>query len=57
LWHRRRLRRRPHGTVTAGLRFWKGPYAVDEAFAKVVWNVAWDVVTTYPPAGVPVASP
>jgi hypothetical protein len=42
----------PHGCITEGLRFWRGPYAVDREFAKIVWDVAWQVVTTYPPTGV-----
>jgi hypothetical protein len=29
----------PHDCITSGLRFWKGPYGVDKAFAEVVWNV------------------
>jgi len=42
----------PHGCTTSALRHWKGPYAVDEVFARVVWDVVWEVVTTYPPTGV-----
>ena len=42
----------PHGCITSGLRFWKGPYAVNDDFAKAVWDVAWQVVTTYPDTGV-----
>lgn len=42
----------PHGCIITGLRFWKGPYSVDEEFAKVVWDVVWEVVTTYPQSGV-----
>jgi hypothetical protein len=42
----------PHGYITKGLRFWKGPYSVDEDFANVVWDTAWQVITTYPPTGV-----
>jgi len=42
----------PHGCITSGLRFWKGPYEVDRAFAKIVWDTAWHVITTYPHTGV-----
>lgn len=42
----------PHGCVTSGLRFWRGPYSVSKDFAKVVWDVVWEVVTTYPFTGV-----
>lgn len=42
----------PHGCITSGLRFWKAPYSVDEQFAKAVWDVVWDVVTTDPNTGV-----
>jgi hypothetical protein len=42
----------PHGSITAGLRFWRGPYSVDKQFAEVVWDVVWEVVTTYPYTGV-----
>ncbi len=33
----------PHDCITAGLRFWKGPYGVDKAFAQVVWDVVTEV--------------
>ncbi len=42
----------PHGTIAAGLRFWRGPYEVKKPFAERVWDVVWEVVTTYEPAGV-----
>ncbi len=42
----------PHGCITSGLRFWKGPYEVDEGFARVVWDVAWEVITKDPLTGV-----
>lgn len=42
----------PHGSITSGLRFWKGPYEVEKEFATAVWDVAWEVVTTYPNTGV-----
>ena len=42
----------PHGCITSGLRFWKGPYKVEKAFAKTVWDVVWRVVTMYPHSGV-----
>jgi hypothetical protein len=42
----------PHGCITSHLRFWKGPYEVDQAFAKIVWDVAWKVVTMYVYTGV-----
>ena len=42
----------PHDGITSGRRFWRGPYSVDKEFAKVVWDVTWEVVTTYPPRGV-----
>jgi hypothetical protein len=42
----------PHGSITTGLRFWRGPYGVDKEFAEVVWDVVWEVVTGYPPTGV-----
>ena len=42
----------PHGTITSGLRFWRGPYSVEVDFARIVWDVAWQVVTTYPCTGV-----
>lgn len=38
----------PHGCITAGLRFWKGPYAVDRAFAEHVWDVAWKAIARHP---------
>jgi len=47
----------PHGVITGGLRFWKAPYSVNEEFAEVVWDVVWEVVTSYPPAGVKAAKP
>lgn len=48
----------PHGCITVGLRFWKGPYEVDQAFAEIVWDTAWQVITTYPQTGVkPVTAP
>ena len=33
----------PHGSITSGLRFWKGPYGVDKAFAEIVWDVVMEV--------------
>ena len=42
----------PHGSITTGLRFWRGPYGVEKEFATVVWDVVWEVVTTYPHTGV-----
>jgi hypothetical protein len=42
----------PHGCITSGLRFWRGPYRVDQEFAEVVWDVVWEVVTTYAHTGV-----
>ena len=33
----------PHGCIISGLRFWKGPYSVDRAFAEVVWDVVAEV--------------
>lgn len=33
----------PHGSITAGLRFWKGPYGVDKPFAQIVWDVVAEV--------------
>lgn len=33
----------PHGSIISGLRFWKGPYGVDKAFADVVWDVVSEV--------------
>jgi hypothetical protein len=33
----------PHGSIISGLRFWKGPYGVDKAFAEVVWDVFSEV--------------
>lgn len=47
----------PHGCITSGLRFWKGPYGVEAAFAKTVWDVAWEVITTDPLTGVAPAPP
>ena len=46
----------PHDCITSGLRFWKGPYGVDKAFAEVVWDVVWEVVTSNPNTGVKSAS-
>ena len=46
----------PHDCITSGLRFWKGPYGVDKAFAEVVWDVVWEVVTSDPNTGVKSAS-
>ena len=47
----------PHDCITTGLRFWRAPYGVDKQFAEIVWDVAWDTVTSYPPTGVKTASP
>lgn len=47
----------PHGVITSGLRFWKGPYSVDPKFAAAVWDVAWEVVRTYPQSGVKINAP
>jgi hypothetical protein len=47
----------PHGSITSGLRFWRGPYGVDKEFAKEVWDVAWEVVRTYPQTGVKSGAP
>jgi hypothetical protein len=33
----------PHDCIISGLRFWKGPYGVDKAFAEVVWDVVAEV--------------
>jgi len=35
----------PHDCITSGLRFWRGPYSVDKQFAKIVWDVVWEVVS------------
>ena len=42
----------PHGAITTGLRFWRGPYGVEKEFAEVVWDVVWEVVTTYTHTGI-----
>jgi len=34
----------PHDVITSGLRFWKGPYGVDQRFAEVVWDVVVEVL-------------
>jgi len=34
----------PHDCITSGLRFWKGPYGVDRAFAETVWDVVVEVL-------------
>jgi hypothetical protein len=34
----------PHDCIISGLRFWKGPYGVDKAFAEIVWDVVAEVV-------------
>lgn len=34
----------PHNCIISGLRFWKGPYGVDKAFAEVVWDVVTEVI-------------
>ena len=34
----------PHDCIITELRFWKGPYGVDKAFAEVVWDVVAEVV-------------
>lgn len=34
----------PHDCIVSGLRFWKGPYSVDKAFAESVWDVVAEVV-------------
>lgn len=47
----------PHRVITSGLRFWKAPYSVDPKFAEIVWDVAWEAVTSYPPTGVKVKKP
>lgn len=36
----------PHDCIISGLRFWKGPYSVDNSFAEVVWDVVVEVTTT-----------
>lgn len=41
----------PHGSITSGLRFWRGPYSVRREFAEVVWDVVWEVVTSCPLSG------
>ncbi len=41
----------PHDCITSGLRFWRGPYSVEEEFAEIVWDVVWKVVTTHPHTG------
>jgi len=46
----------PHDCITSGLRFWKGPYEVNEKFAEAVWDVVWEVVTSDPNTGVKSAS-
>jgi hypothetical protein len=33
----------PHDCIISGLRFWKGPYGVDKAFAEVAWEVVAEV--------------
>lgn len=33
----------PHDCIVSGLRFWKGPYGVDKAFAEVVWDAVAEV--------------
>jgi hypothetical protein len=38
----------PHDCIITGLRFWKGPYGVDKAFAEVVWDVVAEVVKVTP---------
>jgi PKD repeat protein len=38
----------PHGAITSGLYFWKARYSVDEAFAEVVWDLTWPVVSNDP---------
>lgn len=47
----------PHGVITAGLRFWKAPYEVDESFARIVWDVVWEVVMRDPKTGVTAGPP
>jgi hypothetical protein len=42
----------PHGCIISGLRFWKGPYSVDRAFAEVVWDVVAEVTTVQADKGV-----
>lgn len=45
----------PHGAITSGLRFWKGPYSVSTGFAEVVWDICWDIVQSDPYCRVPAA--
>ena len=33
----------PHDCIISGLRFWKGPYRVERAYAEVVWDVVAEV--------------
>ncbi len=42
----------PHGVITEGLKFWRGPYGVKKEFAQAVWDVVWDVVRSYRYTGV-----
>jgi PA14 domain-containing protein/putative Ig domain-containing protein len=47
----------PHGAITDGLKFWRGPYGVKKEFAEVVWDAVWDVVSTYRYTGVHPSGP
>lgn len=38
----------PHGAVISGLRYWRGPYSVEQSFAEQVWDIVWDEVQTNP---------
>lgn len=36
----------PHDCIVSGLRFWRGPYSVDKAFAEAVWEIVSEVTGT-----------